>query len=269
MQHRRESCRFLAVSTLLLIALRLISPLLGFVMGKSLLRIAVADVVVTILWMAIVVLMVRSIVGLGLTFWQAAGALVASLAAFAGILAAGLGPLLGNVALIFAASFFGCMVSVIFSEPNILLPVGLVSPFIDYWTVAFGPLSHVIHGTPQVLAKVSAAIPAPGSVGPLAYMGVGDFLCMAMFIPSAERLRMSPDRTAWYILVFAGILMALVVSVDAIGRFGFPGLLAIGLGFVAANRRHFKLSRSEQVMTAGLVALAAAAVLYTGFRGAH
>jgi len=252
---------YLLLSSFLLAGLGYAAPLAGRLAGEARGALALTEAGVTVVWVGLVVLITRGIAGLRFGF----GASLAGLAASAAVLAAssivrgGIEPL-HSIALIYAASFLGCVVAVIFREPNILLPVALLAPAVDYWTVSFGPVRQVIEGSPQVLQHVSAAMPTAHAVQPILLIGAGDFLFMAMFLSAAERLKMSPSRTAWWFFALVTLTMLLIVSGRGLED-GLPGLVAIALGFVIANRRHFRLSKSEIAITAGFAAAIGLAVL--------
>lgn len=269
MPQRSKRILLLMVSGLLMVALWHAAPLIGVVTGSSSAGRAVAESLVTFLWVGVTIAVVRNIAGLKLTFAQNVAAMLVASAVLAasGLLLEGVQPL-HNLALVFAASFLGCVVSVIFREPNITLPIALMSPLVDYWTVVFGPVRQIIEGSPHVLEQVSAAMPRAHAVQPVFLIGAGDFLFMAMFLSAAERLHMSPGRTAWYFLVLVSVAMLLVVSGKGFED-GLPGLVVIGLGFVAANLRHFRLSRAEVYITSGLAAAVGVTVAAVSLMSRH
>lgn len=229
----------------------------------------VAEGFLTLAWVGFVTGLIRNIAGLGFSFLGNVTAFGVSCVCLLGVTYLPGHQVLTGIALVYAASFLGCVVSVIFREPNIMLPVALMAPLVDYWTVSFGPVKQVITGAPNLIPKVSAAIPGVGALHPIAFIGAGDFLFMAMFLAATERLRMQPTKTAWFFVVLVSLAMILVISMDVFQSIGMPGLVVIGLGFVAANIRHFKLTRSEAIITSGLAVLLIAAIVYIGLGGAH
>jgi len=253
MRFRPDSAGWLTVFTVLFVALWGLSPRLAGVIGNSPAAFAAAQLVLTVLWVGITIGIVRHIAGLRLRFWGRAGGFVISAALLVLAVQLRLWPPLANLCLIYGAAFLGCMVSGIFREPNILLPVALMSPLVDFWTVSAGPVRRVLEHRPEVLDVVAAGVPAAGQLAPLAFVGLGDFMFIAMFLAAADRLRMNSRRTAATFFVLVSMAMALVVFWSGFAGVGVPGMVVIGLGFVAANLRHFRLSRQEALITSGLV----------------
>lgn len=257
----------------MLLALWFLSPVLGRHLPRSIPVILGAEVALTVVWVGVVVLLVRSVAALDLGFWGSAGGFVVSAGAGLALnyvhlsrsAAFLLFPLYGLIVLL-GAAFLGGVISVIFRERNILLPIALIAPVIDYWTVRFGPVSQAIQGKPEILGRLSVAVPAATALKPLALIGAGDFLFMAMFLTAAQRLRMNPGLTAWLWVPLISVAMIAVVFWDALGAVGMPGLVVISLGFLLANYRYFKLTRMEKATTAGLAVMAIAAVVYIQLR---
>lgn len=267
MQSRSVSTWRLLVFTALVLGLWAAGPIVGFVIGRKPTALAAAEVVLTVAWVGCAIGLVSHIAALELSFWMNVAGLALSVLIILPLALLHLWQPFGGIAIIFAASFFGCVVAVIFRDPNIMLPIALISPMVDYWTVVYGPVRQIIAGSPATLAHVSAGIPGTVSLHPIAFIGAGDFLFMAMFLSAAQRLRMSPVRTAWLFLVLVSLSMVVVVTLDV--SKGMPGMVAIGLAFIAANIRHFKLSRSETAMTVGLALFMAIMVVFTGLKGVH
>jgi hypothetical protein len=160
--------------------------------------------------------------------------------------------------MIIAASAFGYLVSFILREPNILLPVAGLAAYVDVWTVLVGPTSRAIEKAPHVANAVSAAIPAPGGVAPISFIGPADFIFFAMFLGAAYRLKMEPKRTFWIAFPLMTIGMAAVLS--GVFPVGLPALTLIGLSVIVGNFRCFKLKREEYVAMAIVGALLIAAI---------
>jgi len=218
------------------------------------------------IWVTLVIVAVRQVTRLQLTVLVSLILTAVCAVVLVLVLVLHLGQPLQSLAVLYTAALLGCVVSAIFREPNVLLPVALLAPIIDYWTVKFGPVSHAIVSPRDILPVVSVTIPGAHALKPLALMGAGDFLFMAMFLAAAERLKMQPDRTVWLFIPLVAITMILVLWVDAIGRTGMPGLVVISLGFLIANWRCFRLTRGEIVITSVIVGMAFLVVGYIQFQ---
>lgn len=240
------------------LGLWLVGPVLGELLHHSKLALAGAELVITIVWVGIVVAIVRQVAGLCLSFWGNVAAFLACVVALVSLALAGLAQPLGGIALLLSSAFLGCVVGVIIREPNITLPIALVTPVIDFWTVNFGPVKQVLEGAPHQLPNVSAAIPGTVHLQPIAFIGAGDFLFMALFLSVAQRLDMNTRRTAWLFFGLVSLAMLMIIGLNFTA--GVPGMVVIALGFVAANLRHFKLSRQEAAITFGIAALACIAI---------
>jgi len=169
---------------------------------------------------------------------------------------------LTSLLMVLAASAFGCLVSLILREPNILLPVAGLSAYVDIWTVLLGPTSFAVEKAPQLVSAVSVAMPAPGGTaagfGVLSYVGPADFIFFAMFLAAAYRLKMEPRRTFWVSLPVLTLGMAAVVS--GLFHTGLPALILIGLSVIVANYKHFKPTRDEYIAMAIVALILAAAI---------
>jgi len=76
---------------------------------------------------------------------------------------------------------------------------------VDYWTITMGPVRQILDRAPDVLPAVAAGVPTPGQLAPVAFIGVGDFLFMAMFLSAAEKLSMDPRRSAIFFFVLVSL----------------------------------------------------------------
>jgi hypothetical protein len=171
---------------------------------------------------------------------------------------------LTSLLMIIAASAFGYMLSFILRNKNILMPVAAFAPFIDIWTVFFGPTGHALKTAPHVVRAVSVAMPAPPSVGqgvqPASFVGPADLIFLAMFFGALYRLNMEPRRTFWLLfpaMTFAMVALAaipLIPGLRSVNLPGLPALVFIGLAFIIGNYKHFKLKRDEWIAM-GIVAL--------------
>jgi hypothetical protein len=162
---------------------------------------------------------------------------------------------------LFAAVMFGLLLSRIFPDKNILLPVCLAAVVVDVITVYYGPTSRALENAPEVFRALSLSVPAMGAAGaptgapplPVISIGIGDLVFVSAFFAAASRFELAPRRTFWHIcpLVLGGVL----VTVLARGDVALPGLVLIAGGFLWANFREFDLSPGERwaMLYAGLV----------------
>lgn len=152
-----------------------------------------------------------------------------------------------NLLAILAASAFGYLLSFILRHPNIVLPVCGLAAYVDVWTVIVGPTAKAIEKAPHVVSAVSVSIPMISSDGgrfePMSYIGPADVIFLAMFFGAVYRLKMEPARTFWIVWPILTFGMALVEA--RLFPIGLPALPLIGLAVIAANYKHFKLTRQE------------------------
>lgn len=147
------------------------------------------------------------------------------------------------------AASIGYLVSLRIKDKNLLLPVMMFAAAIDWWTVTRGPVSHVVQNAPAVVAAVSAPIPQAGAGAfvPVTLVGPGDFLFMTLVFAAVHRLGMNDRRTYWFVTA----TMTLGMLVVAFGLLPYlPALTVLAVGAVAANWRHFKLTKQEAISIA-------------------
>lgn len=146
-----------------------------------------------------------------------------------------------DLALMLFAALLGQMVSFIVREPNILLPAAVAAAFVDYWSVTWGPLSHLLEKKLALIEAVSVQIPSVGHAMPVSMIGMGDFVFLALFFAVLYRFRMNVAGTFWLGYVLLTISMLVVLHF----RSAMPALVPICVAVVVANIRHFKLKRDE------------------------
>ncbi len=163
-------------------------------------------------------------------------------------------------------AFLGILLSRIIREPNVLLPVALVSMPIDYLgaMTSIGFTQNMVAHHPKMVQNLSVPVPAVGSglhggLHPLGFIGPGDALFMAFFFAVVLRLNMNTRGTFW---LMYGLLTATMLVVLRTG-INIAALIPMGLTVLIANGRFFKLKREEVFATiyAGGLILA----LVTGF----
>lgn len=164
--------------------------------------------------------------------------------------------------------FVGRLLSRVVRERAMALPVCIVAALADVFTVFWGPTGQALERAPEVVKKLSMAIPAAGSAaGPegakglafVATMGLGDFIFLALFLCLAVRFGFPLLRTFLAVLVGALVGVTLALT-NPFSLPGMPLLPYMAAGFLAANARNFRLSPQERRDT--VIALALLAVLF-------
>lgn len=159
-----------------------------------------------------------------------------------------------SVLFLLACLFVGKVLSRIVRERAMTLPVCIVAALADIFTVFWGPTGEALEKAPELVKKLSVAIPEAGSAaGPegaaglahVATMGLGDFIFLALFLSLAARFGFPVLRSVAAMLAAAcvGIILALA---DPLGLPGMPLLPYLSAGFVAVNLREFRLSEQER-----------------------
>jgi hypothetical protein len=161
------------------------------------------------------------------------------------------GPVLGgalqDVGKILAAVGVGLALAAGIKEPNILLPAGAFAAFADFVVVTIGTVGKAMSTSrgQELIQKVSAKVPTVHPSIPALTIGPADFLFLGIFLACAARFEMGLRRTAWILAVVLAASLLLVPVVKAV-----PALAPMGIAFVAANWRHFRLTRQEILSTA-------------------
>ena len=108
--------------------------------------------------------------------------------------------------------------------------VAAIIPWVDIWSVFFGPTGKITSDHPSIFEHVSIAFRVPGG-NSTANLGPPDILFFALFVASARRFGL---RTGWtWLAMTALIACTLIISVKA--DRGLPALPAIAFGFLLAN----------------------------------
>lgn len=165
-----------------------------------------------------------------------------------------------------AAVGFGRLLSMLIREPNLLVPVVPFAAVVDVLTV-FAPggfVKQALERAPEVVQKVSVALPQLGSaavfsrVMPVAFIGVGDFIFMAMYAACLYQFGIKPLPTLVGFVLVLTLYMALILFYPGIWK--LPALVPLAAVFLAVNWRHFKLTPSEKAVSL-VVTLCATAVI--------
>lgn len=178
-----------------------------------------------------------------------------------------------SVLFLLACLFIGKILSRIVRERAMTLPVCIVAALADVFTVFWGPTGEALEKAPELVKKLSVAIPAAGSAaGPegvaglafVATMGLGDFIFLALFLSLATRFGFPFVRSlaAMLVAAFVGIILALANPFELPGM---PLLPYLSVGFIAVNLREFHLSAQERrdlAIALGIVVLMFALVAF-------
>ena len=149
--------------------------------------------------------------------------------------------------------WLGRLLSRLFRERSILLPVCAAAALVDIFTVYAGPTGHMLEVNPKLVERLSVAIPQIGSAAGQAglagltiasFIGLGDFIFLAAFFGAAARFGFNLRRTAWVVLAIVAVGMTAQWLLPAVAK--IPLLPFIGVGFVAANWREFQLNAEER-----------------------
>jgi hypothetical protein len=156
--------------------------------------------------------------------------------------------LIGNLALILWAVLVGRLVSRVIREGKLLLPVAVAASLADIFTVFWGPVGKIAEQAPQVANALSAQAPAAEvakqvAAPVLTYVGIGDFLFLAVFLSVALRYGMNAVGALWAAFV-AMVAAAVVLAVWQPA--GIPGLPFISVGVLLVNWRYLSFTAEEK-----------------------
>lgn len=182
--------------------------------------------------------------------------------------------LIGNLVLIFWAVLIGRLVSRVIREGKLLLPVAVAASLADIFTVFWGPVGKVAAQAPHVANALSAQAPAVEvakqvAAPVLTYVGIGDFLFLAIFLTVALRYAMNATGAMWaaFASTFAGAAVLVFWEPP-----GLPGVPFISVAVLLVNRKFLSFTAEEKrslwIAAALLVGMAAViAVLLMALRG--
>jgi hypothetical protein len=110
--------------------------------------------------------------------------------------------------------------------------VAAIIPWVDIWSVFFGPTGKITSDHPSIFERISIAFRLPGEGRGTANLGPPDILFFALFVAAARRFGL---RVGWtWLAMSAGIGGTLVLAATTdVG--GLPALPAVSLGFLLAN----------------------------------
>jgi len=150
--------------------------------------------------------------------------------AWVGFYYLGLGEL-ANVSKLTCFILFGFWFISLFEALWWLSIVALAVPWIDIWSVAFGPTKYVTEEQPQVFDQISVAIHVPGETA-TANIGPPDVVFFALFLAAAQQFRL---RVALTWISMTGLLSLTLLLVYFWDTSGLPALPAVCFGFLLPN----------------------------------
>jgi hypothetical protein len=135
-----------------------------------------------------------------------------------------------NVAKFAAFALAGLWFVALFEELWWVALVAVIVPWMDVWSVAFGPTRYVVEEKPGFFERISVAFPLPdgGSVN----LGPPDVIFFALFLATAARFGL---RVGWTWIGMTGMLALTLVLVWEWDVIGLPALPAICIGFLLPN----------------------------------
>jgi hypothetical protein len=135
-----------------------------------------------------------------------------------------------NVAKFSAFALAGLWFVALFEELWWVALVAVIVPWMDVWSVAFGPTRYVVEEKPGFFERISVAFPLPdgGSVN----LGPPDVIFFALFLATAARFAL---RVGWTWLGMTGLLALTLVLVWEWDVVGLPALPAVCIGFLLPN----------------------------------
>ena len=136
-----------------------------------------------------------------------------------------------NVAKFSAFGLAGIWFVTLFEELWWVTLVAVLIPWMDLWSVAFGPTRYVVEEQPGFFEQISVAFAVPGEAGSV-NLGPPDVIFFALFLATAARFQL---RVGWTWLAMTGFLALTLVLVWEWDVFGLPALPAVCLGLLVPN----------------------------------
>jgi hypothetical protein len=166
---------------------------------------------------------------------------------------------LGQTGLLVWAAGLGVLVSLLFREKNIIVPVCIFLAGFDAWLI-FNPhvfTSQLVQQNSQVFRSVAMKVPAPKAapspeakpedrapkIIPLAFIGPADLIFSMTFFAVLFRFKMKVKETLrWLVPVLIGYLVLVFAAPGGM----LPALVPIGITILLVNRGEFKLNTEEK-----------------------
>jgi hypothetical protein len=136
-----------------------------------------------------------------------------------------------NLAKLFSLIALGFLFLTWFETVAWAVLIAVIIPWVDIWSVFFGPTEKVTEDHPSVFNDVAIEFAVPGSAEG-ARIGPPDILFFALFLAAAARFGL---RVAWTWIGMTAMLSATLIVVSTTDIGGLPALPAICIGFLAPN----------------------------------
>ena len=136
-----------------------------------------------------------------------------------------------NVAKFAAFALVGLWFVALFEELWWVALVAVIVPWMDVWSVAFGPTRYVVEEQPGFFERIAVAFTLPAESGSV-NLGPPDVIFFALFLATAARFGL---RVGWTWLAMTGFLALTLVLVWEWDVVGLPALPAVCIGFLVAN----------------------------------
>lgn len=180
--------------------------------------------------------------------------------------------------LMLAAVGLGTTLSKLIREKNLLAPVIPFAAMVDVLTVLMpgGFVRQVMEKAPKVAEHAALAVmAAPNApevsarLTPLAIIGAGDFVFLALYAACLIRFRLRVRATMMGLFIALWVYLGLVLWVlPALGLPSrLPALVPMAIVTLALNWRAFQLSREETIASVVVTTLALAIIAWLFARG--
>ena len=136
-----------------------------------------------------------------------------------------------NLAKLFALIALGFWFLTYFETVAWAVLIAAIIPWVDIWSVFFGPTEKVIEDHPPCSTTSRSSSPSPARTEG-ARIGPPDILFFALFLAAAARFGL---RVAWTWIGMTAMLSATLIIVSTTDVGGLPALPAICIGFLLPN----------------------------------
>jgi len=186
---------------------------------------------------------------------------------------------LGQAALPCWCVGLGALVATLIKDKNLILPIAIFLAAYDFLLILtpIGYSAKFMKAAMPVLTKVAGQIPTVsahpthGFAQPGYFVGMADFVFLAMFFIAIFRFGMRAKQTL--AAVIAGLLVYLVLvmffgdrTLFGMGLDKLPAMVPIGLAVLLVNWREFRLTRDELIGTFAVAAFMIALVAFAATR---
>lgn len=178
-----------------------------------------------------------------------------------------------------AAVGLGATLAKLIREKNLLAPVIPFAAMVDMLTVLTpgGFVKQVMEKAPEVAERASVAVmaapnapQATAKLTPIAIIGVGDFIFLALYAACLIRFKMRVRATM--VGLFIALWVYLGLALWVLPMLGLaprlPALVPMAAVTLALNWRSFQLSRQESIASVVVIALALGVIAFLFTRGA-